>query len=130
MIGQPVKSQGKAFAFSQGLAKDLNVSQAAPNFILTVTNTGRRPVLVLNRAIKSDKKKSGHDHFVYMPRSLPKMLKEGEFATEYTEDLSILDERTKQVFVWDTTGKKWRMSRRELSRLKREVEDLDRSESA
>jgi hypothetical protein len=59
--------------------------------------------------------------FIYRLTVLPKALKEAEYAVEQTSDLSLLVDGAKGIYAWDSTGKKWRLPRRELRRLQREA---------
>ncbi len=95
--------------------------------LLTITNIGRRRVHVLGwggkykRPLKPSEKPS----FVVIPHSLPQMLEEGQFASEFSDEpLVILDERVKSISVWDSTGKDWDLPKRELRRLRSEAREL------
>jgi len=56
------------------------------------------------------------------PRGLPRMLKEGEYHMEFTVDLSILSPELQKIYVWDSAGKEWKVSRKNLKRLFRDAE--------
>jgi hypothetical protein len=88
-----------------------------PSLFLTITNTGRRPLFVEGWTIRTSIKKTGDDHFLYPLFTLPKMLKEGEYTIEKTDDLSLLDDGAKRIYVWDSTKKHWPLSRRQLRNL-------------
>src|ERR1035438_1501663 len=74
-----------------------------PSLFLTNTNTGRRPLFVEGWTIRTNIKETGEDHFLYPLITLPKLLKEGEYTVENTEDLSLLDDGTKRIYAWDST---------------------------
>ncbi|HAB52263.1 MAG TPA: hypothetical protein DCE80_08860 [Ignavibacteriales bacterium] len=64
--------------------------------LITITNIGRRPVLVNGwGAIKKEKTKDLIGIFI-TPHGLPRMLREGEYHTEYTDDLSTLSQDLKK----------------------------------
>lgn len=58
--------------------------------------------------------------FIIHPMALPVMLKEGESCSEFTDVLEAAGKNVKELFVYDSTGKNWRLSRRELKKLKKE----------
>ena len=92
-----------------------------PSLFLKITNTGRRPIFVEGWTIRTNIKKTGEDHFIYPLITLPKMLKEGEYTVEKTDDLSLLDDGAKRIYVWDSTKKDWPLSRRQLHDLIKEA---------
>ena len=94
---------------------------SSPELFLTITNIGRRPVVVQGWAIQTDRKKTGNDKFLYKLTVLPKALKEWESAVERTGDLSLLVDGAKRIYAWDSAGKKWALPRRQLCRLQREI---------
>jgi hypothetical protein len=94
---------------------------SSPELFLTITNVGKRPIVVQGWAIQTDRKKTGNDNFLYKLTALPKALKEGEYAVERTSDLSLLVDGAKRIYAWDSAGKKWALSRRKFSRLQREI---------
>ena len=79
-----------------------------------VTNTGRRPILVTHIGGAYAK-----DHHFMLPTrvSMPKMLQPGEYILEYSEDLSILDEKPNELWAIDSLGKHWKVSRKQLQYL-------------
>ncbi|WP_263355305.1 hypothetical protein [Acidicapsa acidisoli] len=96
----------------------------APSLFLTITNIGKRPVIVESWAIRTDRRKTGNDNFIFPLTVLPKALKEGEYAVEHTNDLSLLKDGATKIYAWDTTGKKWSLPRRALRELQREVRNI------
>ena len=101
-LGHIVKNGDRTNIISHAFAIEKwpdRFKNASPSLFLTITNIGRRPVI-------------------------PKALKEGEYAVEHTDDLSLLADDAKKIFAWDTTGKKWSLSRRELRKLQREVQSV------
>ena len=87
------------------------------SLIITITNIGRRPVLVKGWGGEEKKNVKGKRGIFIVPQGLPRMLKEGEYHTEFTEDLTILSLELKKLYVWDSTGKYWKVSRKNLKRL-------------
>jgi hypothetical protein len=127
MLGYKIKNGDRTTIFSHGFAIEEwpdKFRNAAPSIFLTITNTGRRSVTVENWAICTDRKKTGKDNFLYPLTVLPKALKEGEYAVEYTNDLSLLTDGATKIYAWDTTGKKWLLPRRALRKLQREVQNV------
>lgn len=45
---------------------------SSPELFLTITNVGRRPVVVQGWAIQTDRKKTGNDNFIYRLTALPR----------------------------------------------------------
>jgi hypothetical protein len=98
--------------------------------VMSVVNVGRRPVVWKGWGGKYFKpvdvghgrgKKSG---FTIVGRALPKMLREAESHSEFTEltsDLRPASENVKSLFMWDSSGKFWKVSRRQLKELKRDA---------
>ncbi len=98
---------------------------ARPSLFLTITNTGRRPVLVEGWAIRTDIKKTGNENSIFPLTTLPKMLREGEYAVEQTDDLSLLRTGARGIYAWDSARKNWSLSRRDLRKLQREVKSVE-----
>jgi len=92
--------------------------------VITITNIGCRPVLVKGWGGMKKKSTKGARGLFIVPRDLPRMLKEGEYHIEFTEDLSILSPELEKIYVWDSTGKEWRVTRKNLKRLFKDVEKV------
>jgi hypothetical protein len=94
-----------------------------------VTNIGRRPVCIDGFGGKyrrsqqqTPSKKSG---FVIVPRALPKMLNEGQSHTEIADEpLKVLGDDVRAIMAWDSTGKNWYLSRKQLRSLREEAKKL------
>ena len=85
-----------------------------------MTNVGRRPVYITGVGMSRKKKKGekGKPGLFMTARNLPMMLKEGDYNIEYSEKLSIFTEyEITTVKVWDSTNKKWRISKKNLRNL-------------
>jgi hypothetical protein len=53
-----------------------------------------------------------------------KMLKEGGFHAEYTNEIVGRIDNLKELCVWDASGKAWLVPRRELKKLKEEAQNI------
>ena len=93
------------------------------HLVFTMTNVGRRPIMVIK--LGGDYKKGSKDpHFVIMPKELPKMLKEGEFHIEFYDDLSSLSPEVIKICAWDSSGKEWKLRKKNLKRLLEDARKL------
>ena len=92
--------------------------------VITITNIGRRPILVKGWGGMKKKAVKGARGIFIVPQGLPRMLKEGEYHTEFTEDLTILSPELEKIYVWDSTGKYWKVSRKNLRRLFKDVKKV------
>jgi len=89
-------------------------------FFLTISNIGRRPVMVKCAYGKFNKPdKDGKRLFVIVPENLPKMLKEGEYIIE-NYALDSLNPNTKYIYIVDSCGRKYYLSRKRLKQLIKE----------
>lgn len=109
---------------------DLRVEGASQQLyvVMSVVNVGRRPVLWQGWGGKYHKPVDAVDGrnpgFSIVPQMLPKMLQEAESHSEFTElqpDLRPASENVKSLFMWDASGKYWKLSRKELKQLKQEA---------
>ena len=85
--------------------------------VVTITNVGRRPVLVKGWGGMKKRHVKGKRGILIVPRGLPRMLEEGEYHLEFTEDLSMLSSDIQKIYVWDSAGREWKVSRKNLKRL-------------
>ena len=67
-----------------------------------------------------EEKKPGGGAFIIQPVALPTMLKDGDSCSEFTDDLKAASANVKELFIYDSTGKNWYLSRRALKKLKEE----------
>lgn len=65
-----------------------------------VTNVGRKPILVTRIGGKTKE-----NDFMIKPRGLPKTLNPGEYLSEYTPDLSMLNDNLLCLWAIDSLGK-------------------------
>jgi hypothetical protein len=93
-------------------------------FYAIVTNIGRRPVFITGwGGVREDKEKPNIRVFGTMipSQQLPKMLQEGDYVILGTDDLSFFDKKVKRVHAWDSTGKYWKNSKKNMRQLLRQV---------
>jgi len=88
--------------------------------VANVTNIGRRPVKWMGWGGEWIKPEATGGAFIIQPRALPTVLKESESCSEYTDDLKAASDNVRKLFVYDSTGKNWYISRRALRKLKEE----------
>jgi len=105
---------------------DLNVADASQQLfvIMSAVNVGRRPVVWEGWGGNYKEPFKGKSNFAIIPRNLPRMLHEGETHSELTmleDDLRPAADNVKRLFLWDTTGKKWKLSWRKMRALRKEA---------
>jgi len=108
------------------LKHDLPVAGASEQLFVVITamNTGRRPVMFKSWGGSWHKPVNGRNTFIIVGIDVPKMLKEGEFHAEYTNEIVGRIDNLKELCVWDASGKAWRVPRRELKKLKEEPQNI------
>lgn len=122
-----VGTDGKSFA----VKPDLPVEGASQQLfvVMTVVNVGRRPVLWEGWGGMYIKPVNGRHLFSVVGRDLPKMLLEGERHSELTpveDDLRPANDNLKSIFIWDASGRNWKLSRSQLKELKEEARQSSR----
>jgi hypothetical protein len=115
-------TDGKWYAVNH----DLPVADASEQLfvIMSAVNTGRRPVVWEGWGGKYRKPVNGKTSFAIIPQNLPRRLEEGESHSELTkleDDLRPAAENVKRIFMWDTTGKRWKLSWWKLRSLRKEA---------
>lgn len=70
--------------------------------------------------------RDGKNMFVIVPTHLPTMLLEGDSCSEMTDELKAASADVKTLFVYDSTGKNWYLSRRNLKELKADYQKFQR----
>lgn len=89
---------------------------SCPLFV-SITNVGRRPVMVKGwGAIKKNHAPGKRGIFI-VPIGLPRMLKEGEYHNEWTPELSFISDDLEKIYVWDSVGREWKISRKNFKYL-------------
>lgn len=87
---------------------------AAVHVVVKITNAGGKPVLLQGWGGEWKIPENGKGKFVVISQGLPRMLKGHESHQEFTPDLSIVGPNIKSLFVWDSSGKNWYVSDKEL----------------
>jgi hypothetical protein len=96
--------------------------------VADVTNIGRRPVKWMGWGGKWRTPRNGRDTFLILPTNLPIMLAEGDSCSELTDELDgAACADVKRLFVYDSTGKNWYLSRRDLKQLREESKNFQSS---
>lgn len=108
------------------VSPDLPVEGASEQLfvVMTAVNIGRRPVLWEGWGGKWHEPRNGKGAFYIVGGALPKMLNEGETHTEFTKleaDLHPANDNVKKLYVWDPSGREWKLSRRQLRKLRGEA---------
>ena len=81
---------------------------------VTITNIGRRPVVVKGCGGRKKKHVPGKRGIFIVSIGLPRTLKEGEYHNEWTPDLSFINDDLEKIHVWDSAGREWKISRKNL----------------
>ncbi len=85
---------------------------------VTITNVGRRPVIV--KELKGVKTKLINLPYVLIAtKQLPKILNEGEYIQETIHDLNWLD-NIEKIYIKDSTGREWYLPRNKMKLLKKQ----------
>jgi len=85
--------------------------------VMNVINRGRRQIVWQGWGGKHHKRPGLKEGFVIIPRNLPKLLRDGETHSDFTDALISRIEDVKELFVWDATGKKWHITKRNFREL-------------
>ena len=93
--------------------------QERDQIVTTITNVGRRPVMVMGYGGKSRKEGGAQESWLFVWRTLPKMLSEGEYTVELSHETNVVEDLT-DLLAWDSTGKYWHLSGRRLKKLKKD----------
>lgn len=102
---------------------------------MTVTNVGRRPIKVAKvggfQGARFGINRLGlrRQGFIVYPHNLPRMLEPGDSVTEWMDDPKDI-EPVRVMYVWDSTGRGWRVPRRVLGQTKRRVREPERPADA
>ena len=95
-----------------------NDSPGTPRIIVDVTNVGKQAIVITNLAGRYRKLIEGSVLFrVVNPKSLPKKLESGETVKLNIPGLDQLDSNLHYIYVTDSTGKEWKLSRANLRKL-------------
>jgi hypothetical protein len=88
-----------------------------PLLFVTVTNVGRRPILVTGWGLELEKPNGERAAYMVVPRFMPKRLEEHEQVKECTDQLSNINNNLKKIYVEDATGKEWLLPDKNLPRI-------------
>lgn len=114
-----VGANGMGFAVSPSMA--VNGASQELHLVVRVVNVGRRPMLWEGWGGKYFTPQLGKTGFFIVGENLPKMLAEHESHSETT----VLEEgwidNVKTLFVWNASGKHWKLSGRKMEQLRSEA---------
>jgi hypothetical protein len=114
-----VDTDGRFFAASPDLEVQPSTDQLY--VLLTVVNVGRRPIQWEGWGGKYREPVNGKMGFTITGRALPRMLNERESHREFTEleaDLRPANDNVKKLYMWDASGKEWKLSWWQLRKLR------------
>mgnify|MGYP001221473257 CR=1 FL=1 len=85
--------------------------------VLTMTNVGRRPVQIKGWYGLKKKTFEGPKGIMVVTQGLPRILNESESHHEYCTYLSLLDDQLKTLYVTDSAGRKWHLTKKQIRQL-------------
>lgn len=91
--------------------------------VLTMTNVGRRPVQIKGWYGLRKKTYDGPKGIMVVTQGLPRILNESESHHEYCIDLSLLDDQLKTLFVTDSAGREWHLTKKQIRQLIKQNRD-------
>lgn len=114
-----IAEDGKAYQVSHTMA----VKGMTPGifFVANAVNVGRRPTFITHFGGAYIEPTNSKQGFIIIPRDLPKMLKEGESLSEYTNEVMELANNIKSIYFLDSSDRRWKLPKRELKRIKGEL---------
>lgn len=89
-------------------------TRSVPMLAFDIVNPGSKPIMLAQIGISCS---DGRQGIVGTRVPLPKLIAPQERIIEYAADLVVLDQNPKSLWVMDSVGKKYRLSRRHLKRL-------------
>lgn len=92
--------------------------------ILTMTNVGRRPVQIKGWYGLRKKSSDGERGIMVFTQGLPRILNEAESHNEFCTDLTILNKDLKTLYVSDSAGRDWRLTKKYMNQLIHQYEDM------
>lgn len=93
------------------------------SLVITVANVGRRPVCV-TKLVVVEKKRRGKSYELFIPH-MPRILKEGEYLREAISDFELLTSHMETICVWDSTGKMWKLPKKNFHHILEEAKSKD-----
>jgi len=92
--------------------------------VVTVTNVGRRRMNWKGWGGTYRTPVNGRNTFLVSARYLPKILEEQEQHVEFTGvDEQISTGNLKAISIWDGVGRRWHVSRRDMKKLRADIEE-------
>jgi hypothetical protein len=123
-VSASVRRLVRSPAGGYAIAPDLSVEGASEELyiVLTVANTGRRPMRWEGWGVKRHTPVNGKLAFICIPRHLPKILAEKEIHQEYTVlDQQYDPDNIKKLYIWDGINGEWKLSWFQLRKLNKEI---------
>jgi hypothetical protein len=119
---------GQLLFISDSWLRDRDIRpDVMPILKITITNIGRRPATVVGWGAIL-KRGESTPLLEVAPYRLPIQLEEGNSTQQSTHDLTILNDRTRKIFVRDSTGKYWYLTRKLMRAVRSEYKAyLERS---
>lgn len=113
-------SYGQSLVVEKGTAS----GNVGTRVVLTITNTGQRPVIIVGWGSKNAS--NAEARFRHVDERKGDALTEGEYHREITYELkaSLLDGSVRSIFARDSTGKNWYLPRKEFRALRAEAHKL------
>ncbi|MGD0628270.1 MAG: hypothetical protein ABR987_02900 [Terracidiphilus sp.] len=123
-----VGQNGKGYAISP----DLPIAGASSELYLVAraVNIGRRPMQWEGWGGEYYEERNGRKGFVIVGEDLPKMLAERESHSERTLLEGGWLPNVKRLFIWDASGKSWKLSLWQMHKLRTEAEKALRENTA
>ncbi len=109
------------------LSVRVSISRMVPDptnrdyLVVTMTNIGRRPVMIKSWGAEFAKKSEGKPFALFIPRQLPKLIAESEYHMEWSHDLQSLRPEIKSIFVVDSSDKHWKAPKKDVKRVIRDL---------
>jgi len=129
MIGRIEPYPTGAIAIDSDLHAELVASGKATGsgndlLIATITNVGRRAIMAQKWGSRTPTQGSKKSGAVILSRTLPKTLQPGDFAMEWTDNLSVLAGNTKGFWVSDSTGREWKVDGPNFRKVRAKAESI------
>ena len=93
--------------------------------IVTMTNEGHGPIMVKSWGLDYRKEKpTDKKHGIIVPRGLPRMIKEGDFHTEWTHELQAIGSRVTGIWALDSANRYWHAPKQHLQEVIKGAEEI------
>ena len=113
---------------------DIVIQWEGPKTILallvSLTNTGPRPINIVKWGWKVKKRywKNRKRNTLNVEASLPHKLDFADDYQVYATELDVTPDKIAYIFLMDSTGRKWRVPRRDLREIRKQAQDLSPEE--